>query len=86
MCFLLNSVQQEAYGICYSVKRQTRKALGESSSNVVRIHASVHRMFHTLVTLDNFRISDLLADGHVLQKKIRTNILLAFSQFQSCRL
>jgi len=33
--------------------------------------------------LDNFR-SYLLADGHVLQKKILTNISLVFLQFQLC--
>ena len=36
-----------------------------------------------LLMLDNFR-SYLLADGHVLQKKILTNISIAFLQFQLC--
>ena len=40
----------------------------------------------SVIMLDNFRSSDLLVDGRVLQKQNRTSILVAFRQFESHRL
>ena len=57
-----------------------------SASYTVSLKVPILRVFSSVVTLDNFRSSDLLPDGFVLQKTIRTNILSASWPFQSYRL